>query len=198
MTQTPPDLAALIGSRICHDLISPLGAIGNGVELLAMSLPPSPELDLVAESVANAQARIRMFRLAFGAVKGDERIAGREIATILEGLALGGRLRFEWTLPADLPRAEAKLLLLLVQCLETALPWGGDVSLSQQGDHWSLQARAERQKLDPELWEPLAEGRSPADPTGAQVHFALIPALLASTGRQLHLVTGPEGLAITL
>ncbi|HMS96693.1 MAG TPA: histidine phosphotransferase, partial [Tabrizicola sp.] len=61
-----PDLAALIASRICHDLISPLGAIGNGVELLAMERA-GPELDLLSESVAHANARIRLFRISFGA-----------------------------------------------------------------------------------------------------------------------------------
>ena len=54
------DLSALLGSRICHDLISPIGAIGNGVELLMMEGgTPSPELVLIAESVAAANARIR-------------------------------------------------------------------------------------------------------------------------------------------
>jgi histidine phosphotransferase ChpT len=62
------ELTSLIGSRICHDLISPLGAIGNGVELLAMSeVAKGPEMSLIAESVENANARIRFFRVAFGA-----------------------------------------------------------------------------------------------------------------------------------
>ena len=64
------NIAALIRSRICHDLISPIGAIGNGVELLTMSASAggSPELDLIADSVHNANARIRFFRIAYGAV----------------------------------------------------------------------------------------------------------------------------------
>ena len=55
-----PDLTALLGSRICHDLISPIGAISNGVELLLMdNVAKGPEMTLIAESVANANARIR-------------------------------------------------------------------------------------------------------------------------------------------
>ena len=62
------DLNALLGSRICHDLISPIGAIGNGVELLIMDgATKGPEIALIAESVANASARIRFFRIGFGA-----------------------------------------------------------------------------------------------------------------------------------
>ena len=69
MTETlREDLTALVGSRICHDLISPLGAIGNGLELLQLSgLPQGPEWALIAESVENASARIRFFRIAYGA-----------------------------------------------------------------------------------------------------------------------------------
>ena len=59
-----PDIAALVGSRICHDLISPIGAIGNGVELIGLTEnTSSPELALISESVDNANARIRFFRV---------------------------------------------------------------------------------------------------------------------------------------
>jgi len=58
MTKQDRDLTALIGSRICHDLISPLGAIGNGVELLQLSgMGDSPEMALISESVTNANLR---------------------------------------------------------------------------------------------------------------------------------------------
>ena len=70
------NLAALVGSRICHDLISPIGAINNGLELLGMSGDMSgPELELISDSVANANARIRFFRIAFGAAA-NSRSAG--------------------------------------------------------------------------------------------------------------------------
>ena len=63
MGQSNINLAALIGSRICHDLISPIGAINNGLELLGMSdAREGPELELISESVGNASARIRFFR----------------------------------------------------------------------------------------------------------------------------------------
>lgn len=62
-----PDIAALVSARICHDLISPIGAIGNGVELLMLDkAAASPEMDLISESVTQASARIRFFRLAYG------------------------------------------------------------------------------------------------------------------------------------
>ena len=67
MSQNNVNIGALIGSRICHDLISPIGAINNGLELLSMSDErDGPEFDLITESVGNASARIRFFRIAYG------------------------------------------------------------------------------------------------------------------------------------
>ena len=121
-----PDLTALIGSRICHDLISPIGAIGNGVELLMMDgVTKGPEIALIAESVANANARIRFFRVAFGASSTDQRIGRPEVLAILSDLTRGGRLSIDWRGPADLPRREVKLAFLLIQCLESAMAFGG-------------------------------------------------------------------------
>jgi histidine phosphotransferase ChpT len=194
---TAPDLAALLGSRICHDLINPLGAIGNGVELLRMTQPPSPELELIADSVAHAQARIRMFRLAFGAVREEQRISGREIGSILEGLSKGGKLRFAWSLPVEVSRQEAKLLLLLVQCCENAMPWGGVLSIGHEGVQWQLSGQASRLKLDPALWDGLPRGEAPANPSPAEVHFALVPEMLAGTGRQLSMQADEETLKLS-
>jgi histidine phosphotransferase ChpT len=168
MTRT--DLAALIGSRICHDLISPIGALGNGVELLELSQGTSPELALLADSVAQAQARIRLFRLALGSPDAAQRISAREIATIVEGLGRPGKLRFEIDLPADLPRPQARRLMLAVMCVESALAWGGTVTLGAS----RVLARAARMRLDPPLWAALDSGTPPDPCAAAQVQFALL------------------------
>lgn len=79
-----PDLTALLGSRICHDLISPIGAIGNGLELLMMDgSSTSPEMVLISESVAHADARIRFFRVAYGMAQADHRIGKAEVQSVL-------------------------------------------------------------------------------------------------------------------
>ena len=92
MTNSPSDLNDLIGSRICHDLISPLGAISNGLELLAMSQDMSgPEVSLISESVDNANARIRFFRIAFGSSSPGQMTGANEIASILRDMSSGCR-----------------------------------------------------------------------------------------------------------
>jgi histidine phosphotransferase ChpT len=181
-----PDLAALIGSRICHDLISPIGAISNGVELLMMDgAGNSPELALIAESVVNANARIRFFRVAFGATTGDQRIARSEVQSILADMTRGGRLSVAWTSGGDLPRREVRLAFLLLQCLETAMAYGGRVRIEHDDAKWIMTGEAERLKIDPALWEVLTEPHPPAEIGAAQVHFALVPEELKRQGRRL-------------
>ncbi len=184
--QDKPDLAALIASRICHDLISPIGAIGNGVELLTMDGGAQrPEMALISESVANANARIRFFRISFGAASGDQRIARAEVMSVLTDLTRGGRVSYAWNSVADLPRREVRLTFLLLQCLETALAYGGKVTVTRDETSWTILAEAARLRIEPALWEVLTEPRAPADIGAGQVHFALVPEELARQGRRL-------------
>ncbi|PZQ95601.1 MAG: histidine phosphotransferase [Cereibacter sphaeroides] len=169
-----PDLAALIGSRICHDLISPIGAISNGVELLAMDgATKGPELSLISESVSNANARIRLFRIAFGSTGGDSRIARGEVITILADITRGSRLRIDWTSPTDLSRRDVKLAFLAIQCMESAMPWGGQISVANT-DHWTVSGEAHRLRIEPALWDALTDPKAEVEITPAMVHFALL------------------------
>ena len=113
------ELSQLLGSRLCHDLVSPLGAIGNGVELLEMSpdfpgIAACPELKLIAESVLAARARIQIFRVAFGQVQGDQRIARAGLAQLLDGFSAHGRMQI---------RLEAEAAGLQWQRTDRSLPW---------------------------------------------------------------------------
>ena len=171
-----PDLAALLGSRICHDLISPLGAIGNGVELLMMAGGQSgPEISLIAESVMNANARIRYFRIAFGASGNglDQRISRSEVATILDDMTCGSRLQIEWQSPPDLSRREVKLALLLILCLETAMPYGGRIEVERSETRWAITGTAAKLKLDTALWNLLADPGILPEIGPQHVHFLL-------------------------
>ncbi|HSF63354.1 MAG TPA: histidine phosphotransferase family protein [Paracoccaceae bacterium] len=181
-----PDLTALIGSRICHDLISPIGAIGNGVELLMMEgATKGPEIALISESVANANARIRFFRVAFGAATADQRISGSEVRSILSDITRGGRITIEWQAPADLDRREVKLAFLALQCLETAMPWGGRITADRGESRWTLTGRATRTRIEADLWEVLAQPSAAHDILPAQVHFLLLADDCARWGRRL-------------
>lgn len=180
------DLSALLGSRICHDLISPLGAIGNGIELLSMT-PGSqtPEIALIAESVENANARIRYFRVAFGAASSEASLSRGEIADILKDLTKSGRIGIEWDASGALSRAEVKLAFLLILCLETAMPWGGQIHVSSEAGRWNIGATAEKFRVEAEYWELLANPGADVEISAAEVQFALVPDTARFVGRQI-------------
>ncbi|MDZ4096775.1 MAG: histidine phosphotransferase family protein [Paracoccaceae bacterium] len=181
-----PDILALLGSRICHDLISPIGAIGNGVELLMMDgATHGPEIALISESVANANARIRFFRVAFGLSGREQRIGRPEVLTILADLTRGGRLVIDWQGPVDTPRREAKLAFLSIQCLETAMAYGGRITALCEGPRWTITGQAPRMKIDPTIWEVVSNPTANVEITPGQVHFALLPDELERQNRRL-------------
>ena len=186
MTASGPDLTELIGSRICHDLISPLGAISNGLELLSMSGDATgPEVDLITESVENANARLRFFRIAFGAADQGQLIGHSDVTSVLAALNRGSRIGVEWLPHDDQDRRIVKVAFLLVQCFETAMPWGGQVRINELGGEWSIHGTAERMQIDPELWHQLSQPRNPPDLEPAKVQFALAPIVAATMGRRL-------------
>ena len=170
-----PDLTALLGSRICHDLISPIGAIGNGLELLMMDgAQGGPEMVLISESVANASARIRFFRVAFGMAQPDQRIGRAEVQSILTDLTIGGRLQIDWQSDSDLSRTEVKIVFLLIQCLENAMAYGGRVSVSRNAEKWLITGQANKLKINTDLWEVLANPAATPEITPALVQFPLV------------------------
>ena len=168
------NLAALIGSRICHDLISPVGAINNGLELLAMSgAMAGPELELISDSVLNANARIRFFRIAFGAA-GDQQMGRAEIVSVLDDIGKAGRLKYQWNLAEGCSRSEVRMAFLAALCLETALPYGGLISVSCTDGKWTVVGEGRKISIEAPLWGHVDTSDTSATLTPAQVQFAML------------------------
>ncbi|GGD32797.1 histidine phosphotransferase family protein [Sinisalibacter lacisalsi] len=196
MSDAPPDLVALVGTRIAHDLANPIGAIANGVELLALTgQDDSPELQLLAESVANAAARIKAFRIAFGAAPPGQRVKAADIAALFPPGASGHRLAVDWQPEADVPRGLAKLALLGLMCLETAMPRGGEARVTAHGAGYRVTGSGPRLAL-PEGLRAALDGAPPADLAPAHVHFALLAGEARAQGRALHHEIGSAGISL--
>lgn len=179
-------IAALIGSRICHDLISPVGAIGNGLELLELSgQPPTPEMSLLAQSAADASARIRLFRLAFGDAGAGQRVAAQDVAQILAAVYGAGRVSVAWQAAGDHPRGEVKAALLALFCAKTALAGSGRIAVTRAGGQWRIHATADRLSLDPALWSMLEGAAAPEHIAPAAVQFLLLPGACAAENMSL-------------
>jgi len=198
MTESPaPDLVALVGSRIAHDLISPLGAIGNGLELLGLTgLDTSPEFALIRESLDNANARIRAFRIAFGAARPGQNVAESEIRALLEAGGDGRKLEIDWQVAGDPPRDAVKLAFLLLMCFENAMPWGGRITVRAEDGEWHLTGVAERLRIEPALWHRLTDPAPLIDIVPARVHFALAGREAAAQGRPLAVTIDETSIAI--
>lgn len=185
------DLTALLGSRICHDLISPIGAIGNGLELLLMEGGSgSPEMVLISESVAHADARIRFFRVAYGLAQADHRIGKAEVQAVLSDMTRGGRLQIDWTSGPDLYRAEVKIIFLLIQCLENAMAYGGRIVIEASDGRWQITGQADRLKVNTALWEVLVNPSAPAEISPAVVQFPLVAEEIQRRGLRLKTTLG--------
>lgn len=207
-----PDMGALVASRICHDLVNPLGAIGNGVELLMLTAGPdpeaapdgvvrlgrggsagrdSPELTLIAESAAQAAARARLFRLAFGVAQPGQEIASAEMRALLADLSAGSRLSLSWDIAETVARDHARLAMLCALCLESAMAWGGTVRVSRSGGRWQIRGEAARFRDLGPLWTVFDGASGPAaaqltaSVTAAEVQFALAPRRAAETEQVL-------------
>ncbi len=176
------DTSSMLGSRVCHDLISPMGAISNGLELLTMSgLPSSPELRLIEESIENANSRLKFFRVAFGASSGGQMLARTELLKLLDGVYGGGRVKVKWDSLSDPTRTEAKLAFLATLCMESGLPQGGQISVTSERGEWKFHAYGPKIKYEPEVWSVLRTVVS--DLASSDVHFSLLGEALKAVGR---------------
>jgi len=208
MTDVRTELATLVASRLCHDLISPIGAISNGLEMLEMAGglgAAGPELQLIAESCDNASARVRFFRLAYGAASETAMVSAAETRGICSALTAGSRLRIDWDGSGDCPRRDVQLAFLAVQCLETALRRGGSITIRPEPGKVAVSAEADSVHCDPALWRHLDGSAAPTGVLGsasglsaAQVQYVLLPVMAADLGRRINARTGERFASITV
>jgi histidine phosphotransferase ChpT len=133
------DLAALLCSRVCHDVISPVGAIVNGLEVLEDENDASMKdfaLDLIRKSARQASARLQFARLAFGAAgSAGASIDLGDAEQVARGMFQDDKVTFAWSAPRLLfPKNRVKLLLNLIVTAIQAVPRGGSVSVVVSGD----------------------------------------------------------------
>lgn len=137
------DLAALLCSRVCHDLISPVGAIANGLEVMDEAKDEETKtfaMDLIRKSARTASAKLQFCRLAFGAAGS----AGAQIDTgdaekVTRGLLEDDKTKIGWNLPRLLlPKNRVKLLLNMLLIAAQTIPRGGQISVDPVGEGESM------------------------------------------------------------
>ena len=138
MTEASLELASLLCSRLCHDLLSPVGALSNGLELLADEKDPEMRqrcFELLEQSARISADKLKFFRLAFGAAGGfGELVPVEEARQLIEAL-LGNndRITVNWALASDaLPKPALKTLLNLALIAIEALVRGGTLDIGAE------------------------------------------------------------------
>lgn len=141
MSQSGVDLAALLCSKLCHDLLSPVGAINNGLELLEDETDPAMRdrcLDLLADSARASADKLKYFRLAFGAAGGfGDEVDPAEARQLVESLVGDqGKITLGWAVQTGtLPKKAIKILLNLALIARETLVRGGRLDVgAERGD----------------------------------------------------------------
>jgi histidine phosphotransferase ChpT len=198
------ELAALLCSRVCHDLISPVGAIVNGLEVLDDN--PKPEdrefaLDLIRKSAKTASARLQFCRLAFGAAgSSGAQIDLGDAQTMARGHIEDGKTTIAWNLPRVLlPKNRVKLLLNMLVIAQQTIPRGGVLKVDQIGQGETIGFRVAASGLNARMPQNIADLLSSRHGGSVDAH-AVQPyyTRLLAQACGLNVVLAPEGDAVVV
>jgi histidine phosphotransferase ChpT len=176
------DLAALLCSRLCHDLISPVGAIINGLEVMEEDKDEETKtfaLDLIKRSAGQASAKLQFCRLAFGASGSvGAQIELGDAEKVARGLFEDGKTTLIWNLPRALvAKNRAKLLLNMLLVASGAIPRGGMLAADAMGEGYKITARGLNARLGTATPDLLAG--TPAEAVNAHAIQPLYTGILA-------------------
>jgi histidine phosphotransferase ChpT len=176
------DLAALLCSRLCHDLISPVGAIINGLEVMEEDKDEETKtfaLDLIKRSAGQASAKLQFCRLAFGASGSvGAQIELGDAEKVARGLFEDGKTTLIWNLPRALvAKNRAKLLLNMLLVANGAIPRGGTLTADAMGEGYNITARGLNARLGAATPDLLAG--APAEAVNAHAIQPLYTGILA-------------------
>ena len=193
------DLSALLVSRVCHDVISPVGAIANGLEVLEDEDDEEMKkvaMDLVRRSAKQASAKLQFCRIAFGAAgSAGAHVDMNEAGDLARGFVGEEKVKLDWQAPRETrPKAEVKLVLNMLLMGMSAVPLGGLVTVAGDGNTFTVTAKGdgaripektaavmdgkvESEELDARLVQPYYSMRL-ADQAGFSLHGAVEPGLV--------------------
>jgi len=193
-TLSAPDLAALLCSRVCHDIISPVGAINNGLELLDEGGADEDAMNLIRTSAGNASARLQFARIAFGAAgSAGMMIDTGDAEAVATAFFRNEKPELVWSGGrALLPKNKVKLLLNLLLVANAAIPRGGKLTVTLENvdadPRITISASGPMLRVPPKFLE-LHSGQKPEDAIDAhavQPYYTLLLAREAGMSISIH------------
>jgi histidine phosphotransferase ChpT len=203
LTLKASDLAALLCSRVCHDIISPVGAINNGLELLDEGGADEDAMRLIRTSARNASARLQFARLAFGAAgSANMQIDTGDAHSVAVAFLANEKPELEWTgSRALLPKNKVKLLLNLLLIANAAIPRGGKLVVELEDleaqPRFTLKANGPMVRV-PSRFLELHSGQvseEPIDAHSVQFYYTLL--LARESGMNIGIRAGAEEIVLT-
>ena len=199
MVNRSAEFASLLCSRLCHDLLSPVGALNNGLELLADETDPEMRercMELLTESARASANKLKFFRLAFGTAGGFGDLVPTDDARVaIESLhGPDGKVKLGWMVEATaLPKVSIKVLLNLALIAGDALVRGGQLDIAAEGHEIVVRAEGPRMILDPELRNALLGEADPDMITPRAAASWLVHMLVSDHGGSVQVSTPEEG-----
>ena len=202
-TLTAADLAALLCSKVCHDIISPVGAINNGLELLEEGGSDEDAMALIRQSARTASARLQFARIAFGAAgSAGVQIDTGDAQNVATNYMKGEKAEFSWEGQRVLmPKNKVKLILNLILVANGAIPRGGKLGVKIEEPDTNLKitlsAAGPMLRVPPKFLELHSTGTSsePIDAHSIQAYYTLL--LASESAMDLAVTASPEEILFT-
>jgi histidine phosphotransferase ChpT len=211
MSVDPTELASLLCSRLCHDLLSPVGALSNGIELLADEKDPEMRkrcFELLEQSARVSTDKLKFFRLAFGAAGGfGELVPMHEARAVIDALVgNNGRIEVRWSLASEsLPKPAVKTLLNLAMIGIEALVRGGTLDIGAElresefeggASEIVVRASGPRIAFDETIGRALEGRLAPGELSSRTAPAAMLHALAAGLGGGLQFALADDALVM--
>lgn len=200
MSSSSVDFASLLCSRLCHDLLSPVGALNNGLELMADETDPDMRqrcFELLEQSARTSANKLKFFRLAFGSAGGyGDTITSQEARSAIEGI-LNERTKLDWMIEApELPKAAVKVMLNLALVAADAMVRGGQLDIgverNQNGIEIVVRGTGDKVVIDPEIQRALEGAVADADITARTAAATMTHKIATDGGGQVMVSIEPN------
>ena len=203
---SPTDLAALLCSRLCHDMLSPVGALNNGLELLADESDPEMRqrcLELLEQSARTSANKLKYFRLAYGAAGGfGDRVPSEEPRELIAALTADNeRVTLEWAVAeANLAKPAVKVLLNLASIGLDSLVRGGTLAVGAERNDGAteiaIRAAGPKVAFDPVIGRALSGQLEDGELSGRTAPAAMIRQLAEEQGGGIQFAHAGDALVL--
>ena len=201
----PTRISEILISKICHDLVSPVGAVNNGIEFLAdMGADGLQDgLGLIEHSAKQASVRLQLFRMCYGAGGSDAKTTGKMVYETFQNYIAGTKTSMQWDLmndipDQDLPAGFLKTLLNAMVFVQESLPRGGVVAISMSDDHMVVTGTGDMIKPKEDSVEALSGNIDTKEISPKSVHGYITKAYAQSFNLDINNVMDDQSITISI